>query len=165
MNTTTIDNGEESTMSTERNKAVVRDTAERLFSQGDLSAVDELIAADAVDHCEPPGTDCRAHFRQVVGMLRGAFPDFQMTVDDMLAEGDAVAVRLTMTGTHQGPFMELPPTGRHVSVPQMRMMRFRDGQMSESWSVIDVAGWRQQLIAEPPPTATIDQTRQEATHA
>lgn len=138
-------------MSAERNRAVVRETANRLFTEGDLSAVDELIAADAVDHCEPPGTDCREHFRQVVGMLHGAFSDFRMTVEDVVAEEDMVAVRLTMTGTHSGPFMGILPTGKQIRVPQMRMMRFRDGQMTESWAVIDVAGMRQQLVADQKP--------------
>jgi steroid delta-isomerase-like uncharacterized protein len=139
-------------METEINKAVVRETAQRLFNEGDLSAVDELIAADAVDQCEPPGTDCRAHFRQVVTMLRTAFPDFHMAIDDMAADGNAVAVRLTMTGTHNGPFIGIPPTGKRVSVQQMRFMRFRDGQMIESWSIIDWPAWRQQLGAEAAPT-------------
>jgi len=136
-------------MSMERNKAIVRETTERLFNQGDLGVIDELITADAVDHCEPPGTDCRAHFRQTVPMLRGAFPDLHMEIEDMVAEGDSVSVRLTMTGTHQGPFMGIPPTGRHFQVEQMRIMGFRDGQMTDSWAVIDWLGWRQQLGAMP----------------
>ena len=138
-------------MSTERNKAVARETAERLFNQGDLGAADELIAADAVDHCEPAGTDCRAHFRQVATMLRGAFPDLRMEIVDLVAEGESVAVRMTMTGTHRGPFMGIPPTGRHFAVEQMRIMDFRDGQMTDSWAVIDWLGWRQQLGAMPLP--------------
>jgi steroid delta-isomerase-like uncharacterized protein len=137
-------------MSVEQNKAVVRETAERLFNQGDLSAVDELIAADAVDHCEPEGTDCRQHFLQVVTMLLGAFPDLHMEIVNMVAEGEQVAVHLRMSGTHQGPFMGIEPTGKHFSADQMRVMRFRDGQMTDSWSVIDYLGWRQQLGALPP---------------
>ncbi|HEX7101076.1 MAG TPA: ester cyclase [Nitrolancea sp.] len=136
-------------MLVEQNKAVVRETAERLFNQGDLSAVDELIAVDAVDHCEPEGTDCRQHFLQVVTMLRGAFPDLHMKIVSMVAEGDQVAVHLRMSGTHQGPFMGIAPSGNRFSTDQMRIMRFRDGQMTDSWSVIDHLGWRQQLGAAP----------------
>ena len=136
-------------MSTERNKAIVHETTERLFNQGDLSAVDELITADAVDHCEPPGTDCREHFRRVVTMLRSAFPDLHMEIRDIVAEGDSVSVRLTMTGTHRGPFMGISPAGKHFQIEQMRIMRFRDGQMTDSWAVIDWLGWRQQLGAMP----------------
>lgn len=135
-------------MDVERNKAIVRRTATELFSKGDLHIVDDIIAADAIDHCEPPGTDCRAHFRQVVTMLRSAFPDLTIEVTDMVAEGNEVAARLAMTGTHRGPFLGLPPTGRRFSSEQMRFMRFRDGQMTDSWSMIDFAGWRAQL-AEP----------------
>ena len=137
--------------STERNKAIARETAERLFNQGDLGVTNELIAADAVDHCEPVGTDCRAHFRQVATMLRAAFPDLHMAIADMVAEGESVAVRLTMTGTHQGPFMGMLPTGRKFAVEQMRFIRFHDGQMTDSWAVIDWLGWRRQLGAEPMP--------------
>jgi steroid delta-isomerase-like uncharacterized protein len=136
-------------MSTERNKAVARESAQRLFGEGDLGAADEFITADAVDHCEPPGTDCRQHFRQVVTMLRSAFPDLHMEIADMIAEGDSVAVRIIMTGTHQGMFMGSPPTGRPFAVEQMRFMRFRDGQMTDSWAVIDWLGWRQQLGLMP----------------
>ncbi len=138
-------------MSMERNKAITRETADRLFNRGDLSAVDELIAADAVDHCEPPGTDCRQHFRQVTMMLRNAFPDLHMEITDMVAEGESVAVHLTMTGTHLGPFMGIPPTGKPFAVQQMRFARFRDGKMTDSWAVIDWLGWRQQLGAMSQP--------------
>lgn len=139
-------------METDINKAVMRETVERVFNQGDLSAIDELIAPDAIDQCEPPGTDCRAHFRQVVTMLRTAFPDFHMCVDDVVAEGNAIAVRLTMTGTHRGMFMGIEPTGKRMSVQQMRIMRFRDGQMIDSWSVIDWLAWRKQLSGAPDVT-------------
>jgi len=137
-------------MSVEQNKAVVRETATRLFNQGDLSAVDDMIAADAVDHCEPAGTDCREHFRQVVTMLHRAFPDFHMEIVNLAAEEDQVAVHLRMTGTHQGPFMGIAPSGNRFSIDQMRIMRFRDGKMTDSWSVIDHLRWRQQLGALPP---------------
>jgi steroid delta-isomerase-like uncharacterized protein len=139
------------TMSLEANKAIARETAERLFNQGDLGAADELITADAIDHCEPPGTDCRQHFRQVVTMLRSAFPDLRIEIADIVAEGDSVAMRLTMSGTHRGPFMGIPPTGRQFAVEQMRIIRLRDGKMTDSWAVIDWLGWRQQLGAMPQP--------------
>ncbi len=140
-------------MAAEQNKAIVRETTERLFNQGDLSAVDNLIAADAIDHCEPEGTNCRQHFREVATMLHHAFPDFHMEIVSLVAEGDQVALHLRMSGTHQGPFMGIAPTGKRFSVDQMRMMRFRDGQMTDSWAVIDYLGWRRQLGAAPPAPA------------
>ena len=145
-------------MSLDGNKSIARETAERLFNQGDLSVVDELIAADAVDHCEPPGTDCRQHFRQVATMLRGAFPDLRMEIVNMVAEGDQVAVHLLMSGTHQGPFMGIAPTGKTFATDQMRFMRFRDGQMTDSWAVFDWLAWRQQLGAAPQLQAQPEQT-------
>lgn len=137
-------------MSVEQNKAVARETAERLFNQGDLSAIDELMAPDVVDHCEPVGTDGRQHFRQVAIMLRTAFPDLHMELVNMVAEGDLVSVHVRMTGTHMGPFMGIAPTGNRFETDQMRIMRFRDGKMTDSWAVIDWLGWRQQLGALPP---------------
>jgi steroid delta-isomerase-like uncharacterized protein len=137
-------------MSLDETQAIVRETAARLFNQGDLSAADELIAADAVDHCEPEGTDCRQHFKQVALMLRSAFPDLHMEIHNMVAQGNQVAVHMLMSGTHQGPFMGIAPTGKRFSVEQMRFMRFREGQMTDSWAVIDWLGWRQQLGALPP---------------
>jgi predicted ester cyclase len=136
-------------MSVERNKAAAYETAERLFNQGDLSVVDELMAPDVVDHCEPVGTDGPEHFRQVALMLRSAFPDLHMEIVNIVAEGDLVSAHVRMIGTHQGPFMGIAPTGNRFQTDQMRMMRFHNGKMTDSWAVIDWLGWRQQLGALP----------------
>ena len=75
-------------MSTEQNKVIVRRIFDELFNKGNLGIIDELIAPDAIDHNEPPGTDCRQHFKQVATLLRSAFPDLHFAFEDVIAEGD-----------------------------------------------------------------------------
>ena len=105
----------------------------------------------SIDHNEPIGTDCRQHFKQVATLLRSAFPDLHFAFEDGIAEGDKVAARVTMSGTHQGPgaFFGVPPSGKRFEIQQMRLLRIVDGQMKESWAVIDMLGWMQQLGAIP----------------
>ncbi len=78
-------------------------------------------------------------------MLRTAFPDLHFTIEELVAEGDTVAGRLTMSGTHQGPLMGIPPTGRSVRQDHMHFVRFRDGKAIEHWGVRDELGMMQQL--------------------
>lgn len=138
-------------MSAEHNELVARRIGEDLFNEGDLSVADELIAPNAVDHNEPPGTDCREHFKRVATMLRSAFPDLHMHIEDMIADEEKIALRITITGTHSGPdaFAGIPPSGKRFQVQQMRFARFANGQMTESWAVIDMLAWMQQLGAIP----------------
>ena len=84
-------------------------------------------------------------------MLRSAFPDFKATIDDMLADGDRVATRMTWTGTHQGEFMGIPPTGKRISIQVIDFVRFADGRFAEHWGLMDNMGMMQQLGAIPAP--------------
>ena len=138
-------------MSTEQNELVARRIGEELFNQGNLSVADELIAPNAVDHNEPSGTDCREHFKRVATMLRSAFPDLHMHVEDLITEEDKAAMRITITGTHTGPgaFFGIPPSGKRFQIQQMRFARLANGQMTDSWAVIDMFAWMQQLGAIP----------------
>jgi predicted ester cyclase len=83
-------------------------------------------------------------------MFRAAFPDGVMTIEDMIAEGDKVATRKTYRGTHQGQFLGIPPTGRHISVGLIDMMRLVDGKVVEHWNVGDDLSMLQQLGVLPP---------------
>ena len=138
-------------MPAELNELVARRIGEELFNQGNLSVADELIAPDAVDHNEPPGTNCREHFKRVATMLRSAFPDLHMSIEDLIAEEEKIAMRITVSGTHtgSGAFAGLPPSGKRFQIQQMRFARFANGQMTESWAVIDMFAWMQQLGAIP----------------
>jgi predicted ester cyclase len=147
-------------MSTEHTRAIALRLADELFNKGNLAIVDELIAPDAIDHNEPVGTDCRQHFKQVATLLRSAFPDLHFAFEDDIVEGDKVAARVTMSGTHQGPgaFFGAPPSGNHFEIQQMRLLRIVHGQMKESWAVIDMLGWMQQLGVVPARPAASSET-------
>ena len=78
-------------------------------------------------------------------MFRNAFPDFHMTIDDLIAEGPYVVARFTETGTHQGELFGVPATGKKVSFGEIGILRFAGGQIVESWYEVDMAGLFQQL--------------------
>ncbi len=121
-------------MSAEANKAVVQRLFEA-FNQGDLGALDELIAADHIDHTPfPVRTPGREGWKQTVAMLRTAFPDMQQTIDDLLADGDKVVARWTGRGTHQGSYRGIASTGLPVAITGIHIFRIADGQIAESWA-------------------------------
>ena len=140
-------------MSSEVNKTVYRRTFEEVFNQGNLALVDELVAPDFLNHEVPPGMNNRGpdSTRQAVRMLRTAFPDLHVTIEELVAEGDTVAGRVTMSGTHLGPFQGIAPTGRSFEQAQMHFVRFRDGKSIEHRAVRDDLGVMRQLglIAAP----------------
>lgn len=140
-------------MSTEEaNKASFRRAYEELFNQGNLSLVEELIAPDFLDHEAPPGSNRGPEsMRQLIRMLRTAFPDLHFTIEELVAEGDTVAGRVIMSGTHQGTFQGIPPTGRSFRQAQMHFVRFRDGKAVEHRAVRDDMGLMQQLGVIPTP--------------
>lgn len=145
-------------MSVETNKRLAREFMERAFHQGDLSVIDEQLAPDGIDHQEPPGTDYRAHLREVVQTMRTAFPDLHFEIHEMLAEGDIVAFRSTMTGTNDGPInfgplRGVPATHRKVSVPHMHFVRMVDGQSTDLWHIWNVPAMLQQLGLAKVPSA------------
>lgn len=135
------------------NKTLIRQFMERAFNQGDLSAVDEHLAPNAVDHQEPPGTHFPTHLKQVITGMRAAFPDLHFEIHDMLAEGDIVAFRSTMTGTHLGTGNfgagSIPPTGKKVSVAHMHFVRLVNGKGHDLWHVWDIPGMIRQLGIAP----------------
>ena len=82
-------------------------------------------------------------------MFRGAFPDLEFVAEDMIAEGDKVAARITVRGTHKGPFLDIAPTGKQVSVNAIDIFRFANGKIVEHWGVMDQMSMMQQLGAIP----------------
>lgn len=81
----------------------------------------------------------------MIGGFLAAFPDFHATIEDMVAEGDKVVVRVTATGTHQGDFMGIPATGKPFKYQEIHIARIADGKMAEHWGVEDTLGMLQQL--------------------
>jgi len=143
-------------MSNEANKFIARAVLERAFNQGDLSVIDQYTAADGVDHQEPPGTDFRQHLKEVVTRMRSGMPDLHFEIHEIIGEGDVIAFRSTMTGTHSGAFdtgmgRVLPPTGRKISVPHMHFLHFVDGKNTDLWHVWDTASMMRQMGGMPQP--------------
>src|SRR3954462_3637674 len=111
-------------------------TAARRFyaevNAGNLDIVDELVADDFVEHEEFPGIEpTKEGVRQFFGMFRAAFPDLNMEPHEVVAEDNLVTARVTFTGTHQGDFMGVPPSGKQIEVQAIDMLRIRDGQATE----------------------------------
>jgi len=142
-------------MSTEENKAVVRRFYEEVVNQKKRAALDEVFDPNLVDHFAPPGTPGGLEgARQTFDMFLTAFPDRHFTVEDLIAEGDRVAARVTMSGTQHGAFMGVPPTGKHVTITGLDINRFVGGKSVEHWVEMDTLGLMQQLGVIPAPGQT-----------
>ena len=142
-------------MSTDQLKAKTLEGFERMFNRGDLDHADEAIDTTGTDHQEPLGTDFPAHLKEVVKTLRTAFPDLHFEVHEIVCEGDIVATRSTMTGTHRGrfalgPLAAIEPKGAKVAVPHMHFFRYQDGRVVDLWHVWDTLKLMQQLGAPAP---------------
>jgi steroid delta-isomerase-like uncharacterized protein len=135
-------------MSTEQNRVLVRRRVEEIWHQGNLAAIDDLIAADLVSNGQATG---REGFRQFVSAVRMAFPDLQFTIEDIVTEGDKVCVRYVARGTQQGEFAGLPASGKPVQFTGIDIFRIADGQFAEEWLMYDQFGLLQQLGALPSP--------------
>jgi steroid delta-isomerase-like uncharacterized protein len=123
---------------------------QEVFGRGRVELVDELLTEDFRNHASPPGApDGRDGIRGVVGFLHGALDDLDYTIEDTLADGDRVALRVTMSGTHTGDFFGVPPTGRRFEAQQIHIFRMADGKVAEHWAVRDDLGMLRQLGASP----------------
>jgi steroid delta-isomerase-like uncharacterized protein len=124
----------------ESNKALVREFFEEAWVKGNVSAVDEFMAADYVEHPRPstlpPGAE---GLKQLILAYRTAFPDLKLTLDDIFAEGEMVAFRWSVSGTHLGEWLGVPPTGNHVRATGITHFRIAGGKVVESWTSIDLS--------------------------
>ena len=127
-------------------KSIQRRFVDEVQAKGRLELVDDWLAEDAVDHTPPPGMPGnRETARQIFQMIRAAFPDHDAQIVHMISEGDLVATYKTFTGTHEGEFMGIPPTGRRATIRVMDFVRIREGKVAEHWNIVDVAGLMAQL--------------------
>lgn len=122
-----------------------------LINAGDVAGFDEVLAADFVEHEEAPGlAPTREGAIEFFKMYISAFPDLRFEAQDMLSSGDKVVTRARATGTHQGEFMGMPPTGKRFDVQLIDIVRFGDdGLAREHWGVFDAMAMMQQLGAVP----------------
>lgn len=136
----------------EENKALVRRYFEEVWSNGDFSHLDELVAPDFVDHSPILGTTPdRNGQRQAVAMIQKGMPDHRVTVELLLAEGDMVADRWVSTGTHTGDLVGFPPSGKTLKMSGMDIFRVENGKIKEVWHEEDNMGFMQQLGVIPAP--------------
>ena len=139
-------------MSAEESKATMRRYL-GVFEQGNIDLLDELLAPDYVNHSPatpdlPTGPE---GVKAVVSMFRSAMPDLKVIIDDMIAEGDKVATRYTLEGTHESELFGVPPTGQRLSIESITVERVSDGKIQEHWRVTDELGMMQQLGVIPMP--------------
>lgn len=133
-------------MSTERNKDLVRRFYEEIFNKGNLAGLGEFVSTDFVDHNPEPGQRPGLEgLKEAFTVFFGAFGGFHVDVEDMIAEDDKVAVRLTMQATHKGDFAGLAATGKRVSVTLIDILRIANGKMAERWGLYDLPGMMHQL--------------------
>ena len=142
-------------MSTEENKALVRRLVEEVWNQGHLVVFDELYAPTFLFH-DPvlPRIRTREDDKRWITETLNAYPDLHMTIDDLIAEGDRVVVRVTARGTNTGAIVgptPHPATGKHVTMTAIAIARFANGQFVEIWHQVDWLGVLQQLGRIPEP--------------
>lgn len=140
-------------MSIEQNKTIVRQLIEEVFNQGDIALADTLVAPDFIEHeALPPGMPSgREGTKAATQMMHTAVSNFKAVINDMIAEGDKVAIHLTWSGIQTGEFMGMPPTGNSFSINVFDMFRIANGKIVEHWGLMDIMTMMQQLGAMDAP--------------
>lgn len=137
-------------MTVQDNMALVRHYVEEAWNKGNLDIVEDMIVEGYIQHVGGIEQG-REGVRQFFAMLRAAFPDIRNEIQDMLADGDGVAWRSVITGTHLGPFRGIAPTGKRIKIGAMNFLRVVDGKFVENWGEQDNLGLMLQLGAMPAP--------------
>lgn len=143
-------------MSESNKQLVVR--VEEAWAANDLDALDALIAPDLVSHDAIPGMPPGlAGAKAAHTMFMASFPDRQVTIEDVVADGDRVAVRTTVRGTNTGgvPFLNVPANGRKIEIGSISVYRVAGGRVVEHWGLNDATALMMQLGAIQPPAGTL----------
>ncbi len=142
-------------MSAEENKASVRRLFEELYGKHNVDVLDEVYAPDYKGYIPRSTLESPEAVKQFNLAMYEAFPDIESSIEEILAEGDSVAVRWTIRGTHEGklvgPTMTIPPTGKPIELGGMNVFRFSDGKVVESWGFWDGLSMMGQLGLMPEP--------------
>ena len=137
-------------MSESQNVAVLSRFIEEVINQGRLEVADEIVEEHFIELDPLPGQrQGREGLKEVIAMLRSAFPDMHWIIDETIASGDKVVTRFTWTGTHRGNFMDIPATGRPVQVPGVVIDRLAAGKMADSRILMNNVAMLQQLGVMP----------------
>ncbi len=142
------------TMSKEANLAVLGKFAEAA-NTGNFELFKEVVSAENIDHDPAPGQVAGPEgYRMFFSGMHMAFPDFNAALETMVADDDTIAFAYVITGTHNGPFMGIPPTGKKIRIRGVQISKFKDGKMVERWGSSDELGLLQQLgVMEAPKAA------------
>ncbi len=133
-------------MSTEKNQSLVRRYVEEVLNRGNLEALGDFVSPDYRRYLSPTAAPLTPQLqKQRLAGLRLAFPDINLTFEDMIAEGDRVAFRMTLRGTHEGAFQGIAPTHKKVIVSALDIVRIENGKISEHWGGPDMSALLQQL--------------------
>ena len=137
-------------MSVAENKAMVRQVIEEVINKGNLAVIDDIMATNYVYHF--PGMEVKGPegFRQFATMMRTAFPDLNVSIDELIGEGNLVAARFTLRGTLKGEFMGMAPTGKRMEFPEAVFILFTGGKEVEAWPYADTQNMFRQLGLNPP---------------
>lgn len=134
------------------NRQVIKDFLQEVINQGHLERADALVKSDFIELDPLPGQrQGREGLKEIIGLIRSAFPDTNWVIEEMVAEGDKVVTRFHWTGTHQGAFMGIPATGKHVKVNGVVIDRLEEGKMADSRILMNDLSLMQQLGVIPTP--------------
>jgi steroid delta-isomerase-like uncharacterized protein len=138
-------------MTLEQNKAIAKRFIQDVFVKADERAADELTSPDFVPHSWP-GVELGVEgLKQAQRRVAAGLEDARMTIQDVIAEGDKVAVRLISHGRHAGEFMGMPASGKEYDISEIHIFRIEDGRVAEHWRDADMLGMLRQLGALPEP--------------
>lgn len=127
------------------NEDIVRRFADEFINEGKYDTAEEFLAEDVADYTPLGETIGRDAVVETLTAMRTAFPDFVLTPEEIISDGDTVAVRMTQRGTHEGTFMGIEPTGTSFEIEAMAFLRLEDGKIVERRARPDVLGLLQQL--------------------
>ncbi len=135
-------------MSVDANKTQTMEIIKNGWNRSDMEALDTLISPDFVNHTSDDPSEGRDGFKARVQMIRTAFPDWELVVEDMIGEADLVVTRWRALGTHRGRFADIEPTGRRIEVTGIAIDRVVGGRRVEGWGQWDMQGLLRQLTDE-----------------
>ncbi|HEX4309116.1 MAG TPA: ester cyclase [Acidobacteriaceae bacterium] len=139
-------------MSNEANLAAFEKFAEAA-NTGNFQLFYDVVLPGCVDHDAAPGqAEGPEGYCMLFAELRRAFPDFHAAPDSIVTDEDSIALTYTMTGTHNGPLMGFPPTGKRMKIRGVQIFKFKRGKVTERWGSSDELGMLQQLGIVPTPT-------------
>jgi steroid delta-isomerase-like uncharacterized protein len=137
-------------MAEAQNKTIARRFNEEVWGRGDQATLEELLDPDFVDHDALPGQDPgREGHKQILAAFHSAFPDLNVTTEDIVTEGEKVVSRWSARGTHHGELLGIAPTGNGVTIKGIDVLRVAEGRIVERWSQFNSLEMMQQLGAVP----------------